>query len=81
MGFRFEQQVLVEFDFQRRDGPANCSQILTIHVVGDAVSAFGEAAQRDFAVPLRHVEGIIHAAIFANRMSLRPVKTDVIQPA
>src|ERR1700704_5377981 len=71
--------MLLELDIQRGGGSADRSQIFAFHIVGDAVSAFGKAPQRDLTAPLRRVEGVIHAAILANRVSLRPVKTNVVQ--
>src|ERR1035438_3472096 len=71
--------MLLDLDVQRGGGSADRSQILAVHVVGNAVSALGKAPQRNSATPLRRIEGVVHTAVLANRVSLRPVKTDVVQ--
>src|SRR5580700_7990964 len=77
--FCLEQQMLFELDIQRGCGSADRSQILAIHVVGNAVSALGKAPQRDLALPLWRVEGVVDTALLANHVRLRPIKTDVVQ--
>src|SRR5579872_5998001 len=77
--FRFEQQVLVEFEVKGCYWPADGTEILAVHVVCDLVSAFRETPQCDLAGPMRCVEGVVQVAILAYRVSFRPVKTDVVQ--
>src|ERR1700729_1735631 len=71
--------MLLELDIQRGGGSADRSQILAVYVVGNAVRALGKAPQRDFPAPLRGVEGVVHTAVLANHVCLRPVETDVVQ--
>src|ERR1035438_2341230 len=65
--------MLLKLDVQRGGGSADRSQILTVHVVGNAVSALGKAPQRNSATPLRRIEGVVHTAVLANRVSIMPV--------
>src|SRR5688572_11696642 len=74
-----EQQVLCELHVEDPDRPANCSQSPSFHIVGHAIGALTQTSKLDLPFPLGSVECVIHVPGLADSMSLRAVKTEVIE--
>src|ERR1035437_9947088 len=71
---RLKQQMLGKFNVQFRVLGVDWSQLFSILIIQNLISAGCQAAQLDLSAPrfclVRGVERVIHAAIFLDRVSL-----------